>query len=62
MTAAPLPDGLTPSKVVAVHLNYRSRTQQRGRVPAHQDGEALGIGDGLDDDGGVIAASVGVGR
>jgi 2-keto-4-pentenoate hydratase/2-oxohepta-3-ene-1,7-dioic acid hydratase in catechol pathway/regulator of RNase E activity RraA len=28
-----LPGGLTPSKVVAVHLNYRSRAEQRGRVP-----------------------------
>lgn len=28
-----LPDGLTPSKVIAVHLNYRSRAEQRGRVP-----------------------------
>ena len=30
----PLPDGLTPTKVVGVHLNYRSRAEQRGRVPA----------------------------
>ena len=29
----PLPDGLTPTKVVGVHLNYRSRAEQRGRVP-----------------------------
>jgi 5-oxopent-3-ene-1,2,5-tricarboxylate decarboxylase / 2-hydroxyhepta-2,4-diene-1,7-dioate isomerase len=29
-----LPAGLTPTKVVAVHLNYRSRAEQRGRVPA----------------------------
>src|SRR5215212_7156356 len=29
-----LPDGLRPTKVVAVHLNYSSRAQQRGRVPA----------------------------
>lgn len=28
-----LPDGLTPSKIIAVHVNYRSRAQQRGRVP-----------------------------
>jgi 5-oxopent-3-ene-1,2,5-tricarboxylate decarboxylase/2-hydroxyhepta-2,4-diene-1,7-dioate isomerase len=28
-----LPDGLTPSKVIAVHLNYHSRAAQRGRVP-----------------------------
>ena len=27
------PDGLTPGKVIAVHLNYRSRAAQRGRVP-----------------------------
>jgi 5-oxopent-3-ene-1,2,5-tricarboxylate decarboxylase / 2-hydroxyhepta-2,4-diene-1,7-dioate isomerase len=30
----PLPDGLTPSKVIAVHLNYHSRAAQRGRVPS----------------------------
>lgn len=30
----PLPDGLRPTKVIAVHLNYRSRAEQRGRVPA----------------------------
>ena len=29
----PLPDGFTPTKVVGVHLNYRSRAEQRGRVP-----------------------------
>jgi 5-oxopent-3-ene-1,2,5-tricarboxylate decarboxylase/2-hydroxyhepta-2,4-diene-1,7-dioate isomerase len=29
-----LPDGLTPSKVIAVHLNYHSRAEQRGRVPS----------------------------
>ncbi|HEY5429942.1 MAG TPA: fumarylacetoacetate hydrolase family protein [Solirubrobacteraceae bacterium] len=28
-----LPDGLTPGKVVAVHLNYHSRAAQRGRTP-----------------------------
>jgi 5-oxopent-3-ene-1,2,5-tricarboxylate decarboxylase/2-hydroxyhepta-2,4-diene-1,7-dioate isomerase len=28
-----IPDGLTASKVIAVHLNYRSRAAQRGRVP-----------------------------
>ncbi len=28
------PLGLRPSKIVAVHLNYRSRAGQRGRVPA----------------------------
>jgi 2-keto-4-pentenoate hydratase/2-oxohepta-3-ene-1,7-dioic acid hydratase in catechol pathway/regulator of RNase E activity RraA len=30
----PLPDGLSASKVIAVHLNYRSRAEQRGRVPS----------------------------
>lgn len=30
----PLPDGLVASKVVAVHLNFRSRAEQRGRMPA----------------------------
>jgi 5-oxopent-3-ene-1,2,5-tricarboxylate decarboxylase/2-hydroxyhepta-2,4-diene-1,7-dioate isomerase len=30
----PLPDGLRPTKVVAVHLNYRSRAEQRGRLPS----------------------------
>ena len=29
----PLPDGLVAGKVVAVHVNYRSRAEQRGRVP-----------------------------
>jgi 2-keto-4-pentenoate hydratase/2-oxohepta-3-ene-1,7-dioic acid hydratase in catechol pathway/regulator of RNase E activity RraA len=29
------PLGLDPSKIVAVHLNYRSRAEERGRVPAH---------------------------
>jgi 5-oxopent-3-ene-1,2,5-tricarboxylate decarboxylase/2-hydroxyhepta-2,4-diene-1,7-dioate isomerase len=28
-----LPGDLTPTKVIAVHLNYRSRAEQRGRVP-----------------------------
>ncbi|MFJ9690736.1 fumarylacetoacetate hydrolase family protein [Kitasatospora sp. NPDC101183] len=28
------PLGLTPGKIVAVHLNYRSRVAQRGRTPA----------------------------
>src|SRR4051812_752951 len=28
-----LPDGLSPSKVIAVHLNYPSRAAQRGRTP-----------------------------
>jgi 5-oxopent-3-ene-1,2,5-tricarboxylate decarboxylase / 2-hydroxyhepta-2,4-diene-1,7-dioate isomerase len=31
----PLPDGLSPTKVVAVHLNYPSRAAQRGRIPSH---------------------------
>lgn len=30
----PFPDGLTPGKVVAVHLNYPSRALQRGRTPS----------------------------
>jgi 5-oxopent-3-ene-1,2,5-tricarboxylate decarboxylase/2-hydroxyhepta-2,4-diene-1,7-dioate isomerase len=29
------PGSTRPGKIVAVHLNYRSRAQQRGRVPAH---------------------------
>ena len=29
-----LPDGLAPTKVVAVHLNFRSRAEQRGRIPS----------------------------
>jgi 5-oxopent-3-ene-1,2,5-tricarboxylate decarboxylase/2-hydroxyhepta-2,4-diene-1,7-dioate isomerase len=32
--AAPLPAGLTASKVIAVHLNFRSRAEQRGRFPS----------------------------
>ena len=28
-----MPDGLTPGKVIGVHLNYHSRAAQRGRVP-----------------------------
>ena len=28
-----LPDGLTPGKLIGVHLNYHSRAAQRGRVP-----------------------------
>ncbi|HEY1566803.1 MAG TPA: fumarylacetoacetate hydrolase family protein [Solirubrobacteraceae bacterium] len=28
-----LPDGLRPGKVIGVHVNYRSRAAQRGRVP-----------------------------
>jgi 2-keto-4-pentenoate hydratase/2-oxohepta-3-ene-1,7-dioic acid hydratase in catechol pathway/regulator of RNase E activity RraA len=31
-TVPPLP--LTPSKIVAVHTNYRSRAEERGRVPS----------------------------
>ena len=27
-----LPDGLTASKLIAVHVNFRSRAQQRGRT------------------------------
>lgn len=30
-----LPAGLTPTKVIGVHLNYPSRAAQRGRVPTH---------------------------
>lgn len=26
---------LAPSKIIAVHLNYRSRAEERGRMPAH---------------------------
>jgi 2-keto-4-pentenoate hydratase/2-oxohepta-3-ene-1,7-dioic acid hydratase in catechol pathway/regulator of RNase E activity RraA len=29
------PLGLSPSKVIAVHLNYSSRAEQRGRFPSH---------------------------
>jgi 2-keto-4-pentenoate hydratase/2-oxohepta-3-ene-1,7-dioic acid hydratase in catechol pathway/regulator of RNase E activity RraA len=29
------PLGLQPSKVIAVHLNYRSRAEERGRLPSH---------------------------
>lgn len=29
-----LPEGLAATKVIAVHLNYRSRAEQRGRTPA----------------------------
>ena len=29
----PRPDWVAPTKVIAVHLNYRSRAAQRGRVP-----------------------------
>jgi 5-oxopent-3-ene-1,2,5-tricarboxylate decarboxylase / 2-hydroxyhepta-2,4-diene-1,7-dioate isomerase len=28
------PLGLNPSKIIAVHLNYRSRAEERGRMPA----------------------------
>ncbi|NUP81360.1 MAG: hypothetical protein HOV96_27865, partial [Nonomuraea sp.] len=28
------PLGLSPGKIIAVHLNYRSRAAERGRVPA----------------------------
>lgn len=31
----PHPLGLSPTKIIAVHLNFRSRAEQRGRVPAH---------------------------
>src|SRR5437762_11705571 len=29
-----LPEGLQPTKVIAVHLNYPSRAAQRGRTPS----------------------------
>jgi 2-keto-4-pentenoate hydratase/2-oxohepta-3-ene-1,7-dioic acid hydratase in catechol pathway/regulator of RNase E activity RraA len=29
-----LPDGLTPGKIIGVHLNYHSRAAQRGRTPS----------------------------
>jgi 2-keto-4-pentenoate hydratase/2-oxohepta-3-ene-1,7-dioic acid hydratase in catechol pathway/regulator of RNase E activity RraA len=32
--ASALPHGLRPGKVIGVHLNYRSRAAQRGRVPS----------------------------
>lgn len=31
----PHPLGRTPSKIIAVHLNYRSRAAERGRIPVH---------------------------
>ncbi|MFE1961564.1 fumarylacetoacetate hydrolase family protein [Streptomyces sp. NPDC059479] len=31
----PHPLGTTPSKVIALHLNFPSRVRERGRVPAH---------------------------
>lgn len=31
----PHPLGRTPSKIIAVHLNYRSRAAERGRIPGH---------------------------
>ncbi|KKD09188.1 fumarylacetoacetate hydrolase family protein [Streptomyces sp. WM6386] len=31
----PHPLGNTPSKIIAVHLNFRSRAKERGRTPAH---------------------------
>lgn len=27
--------GITPGKIIAVHVNYRSRAAQRGRIPTH---------------------------
>jgi 5-oxopent-3-ene-1,2,5-tricarboxylate decarboxylase/2-hydroxyhepta-2,4-diene-1,7-dioate isomerase len=33
VTLVTLPGGLRPGKVIAVHLNYRSRAAQRGRTP-----------------------------
>lgn len=34
IAAMPLPEDLTASKVIAVHLNYRSRAAERGRTPS----------------------------
>jgi 5-oxopent-3-ene-1,2,5-tricarboxylate decarboxylase / 2-hydroxyhepta-2,4-diene-1,7-dioate isomerase len=34
MVTATLPEGLTASKVIGVHLNYRSRAEERGRIPS----------------------------
>ena len=34
IASMPLPAGLTTSKVIAVHLNYRSRAGERGRTPS----------------------------
>jgi 2-keto-4-pentenoate hydratase/2-oxohepta-3-ene-1,7-dioic acid hydratase in catechol pathway/regulator of RNase E activity RraA len=31
----PHPLGRAPSKIIAVHLNYRSRAAERGRIPGH---------------------------
>ncbi|MEU1515669.1 fumarylacetoacetate hydrolase family protein [Streptomyces sp. NPDC005811] len=31
----PHPLGISPSKIIAVHLNYPSRARERGRAPAH---------------------------
>jgi hypothetical protein len=31
----PHPLGRAPSKIIAVHLNYRGRTRERGRLPAY---------------------------
>lgn len=31
----PHPLGTTPSKIIAVHLNFRSRAKERGRIPEH---------------------------
>jgi 2-keto-4-pentenoate hydratase/2-oxohepta-3-ene-1,7-dioic acid hydratase in catechol pathway len=31
----PHPLGQPPSKIIAVHLNFRSRAAERGRTPAH---------------------------
>ena len=34
MATGERPLGLSPSKIIGVHLNYRSRAEERGRVPA----------------------------
>ena len=33
-SSATRPLGLSPAKVIAVHLSYRSRAEQRGRTPS----------------------------
>ncbi|MGH3519487.1 MAG: hypothetical protein ACRDQ7_19120 [Haloechinothrix sp.] len=48
------PLGSTPSKIIAVHLNYLSRARERGRVPEHPSyfggvlAERVRAGDALD--------------
>lgn len=54
-TELPLP---RPGKVIAVHLNYRSRAAQRGRVP-EQPSYFLKPGTSIGDSGGQIVRPVG---